>query len=182
MNVVTTVLTVLGAGFLVANLRLLWQYLRYRSRQSQAVLVWPRSRPPHYGLALAIGVLLGFIVFYKLVVTHQSAFGEGMMFAYYAYLLPLSRRIRVGFYTDGIWAEAGFIRYDQIGGLSWREGKQTVALVMISRVKQLARVMPVPVQHYGAARRLLRDKIGEHAIQFTGTGLELAEHDRREDA
>jgi hypothetical protein len=133
-------------------------------------------------MALAIGVLLGFIVFYKLVLSPQPAFGESMMFLYYAYLLPLSRRIGRGFYQDGIWTDAGFIRWDEVGGITCREGSHAVALVVISRLKNLARVLPVPVEHYGAARRLLRDKIGEHAIQFMGTGLELAGHDERDDA
>ncbi|MGE3507639.1 MAG: hypothetical protein AB7N65_02000 [Vicinamibacterales bacterium] len=182
MNVLSAVLNLLGAGFLVANVRLLVQYLRFRQRQKRALLIWPGGRPPYYGMALAIGVLLGFLMFYKLVVAHQPVFGESMMFLYYAYLLPLSRRIGRGFYQDGIWLEAGFIPYAEVGGFSWREGKHSVALVVSSRLKKLARVLPVPVEHYGAARRLLRDKIGEHAISFSGTGLDLGSHDEREDA
>ncbi len=181
MNVLTTVLLTLGAGFLVANARLLVDYLRFRQRKRGAVLTWPSPKPPYYGTALALGVVLGLIVFYKLVFTHQQAFGETMMFLYYGYLLPLSRRIGRGFYHDGIWSDSGFIPYEQVGGISWREGEHTVALVIISRVKSLARVLPVPIEHYGAARRLLRDKIGEHAIHFTGTGLDLGGHDERDD-
>ncbi len=45
------------------------------------------------------------------------------MFVYYAYAVPLEPRIRRGFYADGIWADSGFMPYDQIGGLSWREGE-----------------------------------------------------------
>lgn len=182
MNVLTTVLLALGAGFMVANTRLLLAYVRFRQRKRSAVLTWPSPKPPYYGTALALGVVLGLIVFYKLVFTHQQAFGETMMFLYYGYLLPLSRRIGRGFYRDGIWADSGFIPYEQVGGISWREGEHSVALVIISRVKSLARVLPVPIEHYGAARRLLRDKIGEHAIHFTGTGLDLGGHDERDDA
>lgn len=178
----TSVMTVLGAGFLIADARLLLQYLRFRRRQKSALLTWPSPKPPYYGTSLAIGVLLGCLVFYKLVLSHQPAFGETMMFLYYAYLLPLSRRIGRGFYQDGIWLDAGFIRYDDVGGLSWRERPQTVALVVMSKLKNLARVLPVPIEHYGAARRVLRDKIGEHRIQFAGTGLDLGGHDERDDA
>ena len=67
-----------------------------------ALLIWPSPKPPYYGTALAIGVVLGCLVFFKIVVTHQQAFGETMMFIYYAYLTPLSRRIGRGFYQDGI--------------------------------------------------------------------------------
>lgn len=182
MNVLTTVLMVLGAGFLVANTRLLLEYLRFRKRKRGALLTWASPNPPYYGTGLALGVVLGGIVFYKLVFTHQQAFGETMMFLYYGYLLPLSRRIGRGFYRDGIWADSGFIPYNEVGGISWREGEHSVSLVVISRIKSLARVLPVPIEHYGAARRVLRDKIGEHAIHFTGTGLDLGEHDERDEA
>src|SRR5262245_56404230 len=133
-------------------------------------------------MALAIGVMLGVLVFVKLVVLHRQAFGETMMFLYYAYMLPLSRRIGRGFYEDGIWADTAFIPYEEVGGISWREGEDQVILIVISRLKNLARRLIVPGDKYGAARRLLRDKIGEHAIQFTRTGLDLGGHDERDEA
>jgi hypothetical protein len=97
-------------------------------------------------------------------------------------LTPLSRRIGRGFYEDGIWADSSFIPYNEVGGISWREGEHSVSLIVISRLRSLARRLAVPLEHYGAARRLLRDKIGEHAIHFTGTGLDLGEHDERDEA
>jgi hypothetical protein len=182
VDVLTGMLLLLGAGFLVANARLLLEYLRFRRKRPGALLTWHGPKPPYYGTALAIGVMLGFIVFYKLVFSHQQAFGETMMFLYYAYLLPLSRRIRRGFYQDGIWADSTFVPYNEVGGISWREGEHSVALIVISRLKNLARRLAVPIEHYGAARRLLRDKIGEHAIHFTGTGLDLGVRDERDEA
>jgi hypothetical protein len=104
------------------------------------------------------------------------------MFAYYAYLMPLSQRIGRGFYEDGIWADSAFIPYNEVGGISWREGEHNVSLIVISRLRNLARKLAVPLEHYGAARRLLRDKIGEHEIHFGGTGLDLGAHDERDDA
>ena len=104
------------------------------------------------------------------------------MFVYYGYLLPLSRRIGRGFYEDGIWADSGFIPYNEVGGISWREGEHQVTLILISRLRNLARRLTVPGDNYGAARRLLRDKIGEHEIHFSGTGLDLGEHDERDEA
>jgi hypothetical protein len=106
-----------------------------------------------------------------------------MMFLYYGYVTPLlSRRIGRGFYEDGIWTNSGFIPYNEVGGISWREGKQSVTLVVISRLKDLARRLIVPLEYYGAARRLLREKIGEHEIHFSGTGLNLGERDERDEA
>ena len=183
MNVhllLAAVLLLLGLGFLVANARLVLEYVRFLHRRHGALLTWPSPTPPYYGVALAIGVTLGFLVFYKLIVLRQYPFGEIMMFVYYAYLTPLSRRIGRGFYEDGIWADTAFIPYNEVGGISWREGEQQVTLIVISRLRHLARRLIVPGDKYGAARRLLRDKIGERAIHFTGTGLDLGSHDERD--
>ena len=117
-TVLNSVLLLLGVGFLFANARLLIEYFKYLKRRSTALLTWPSPTPPYYGTALAIGVVLGFLVFYKIVFLRQRAFGEIMMFLYYAYLTPLSRRIGRGFYKDGIWADTSFIPYHEVGGLS----------------------------------------------------------------
>jgi hypothetical protein len=182
VDVLRGTLLVLGLGFLVANAKLILDYLRYMKRRRNALLTWPSPKPPQYGVALGIGVALGLLVFYKLVVLRVQAFGESMMFAYYAYLMPLSQRIGRGFYEDGIWADSAFIRYNEVGGISWREGEHHVSLIVISRLRNLARKLAVPLEHYGAARRLLRDKIGEHEIHFFGTGLDLGAHDERDEA
>ena len=176
MNV-QPILLLLGAGFVIVNARVLREYARYLRRRSHALLVWPAPKPPQYTLSLAIGVALGVLVFYKIVFAHRQAFGETMMFIYYAYLLPLSRRIGRGFYEDGIWADTAFIPYEEVGGISWREGEHQVTLVIVSKLRNLARRLIVPGDKYGAARRLLRDKIGDHEISFGG-GLDLGGSDR----
>ncbi len=176
----TAVLLLLGAGFLVANAKIVLDYFRFRRRRP--LLTWSLPKPPYYGLQLAIGVALGVLLFYKLVFLRRQVFGESMMFLYYAYLMPLSLTIGRGFYEEGIWAENSFIPYNEVGGISWREGEHAVTLVVISRLRNLARRLRVPGDKYGAARRLLRDKIGEHEIHFSGTGLDLGGHDEREDA
>ncbi len=177
---VQPVLLLLGAGFLVVNARLILEYVRFLRRRRQALLIWPAAKPPQYTLSLAIGVMLGVLVFYKIVFARRQAFGETMMFIYYAYLMPLSLRIGRGFYEDGIWADTTFIPYDHVGGIKWAEGEHTVTLLITSRMRTLAHKLIVPGDKYGAARRLLRDKIGEHAIQLA-PGLDLGGHDERED-
>jgi hypothetical protein len=179
---VRPILLLLGAGFLVVNARVILQYVKFLRLRRTAILTWPAPKPPQYAMSLTIGVLLGFLVFYKIVFLRGEAFGETMMFIYYAYLMPLSRRIGRGFYEDGIWADQAFIPYQEVGGISWRETEQAVALVIISRLRNLARRLTVPGDKYGAARRLLRDKIGHHEIQFYGTGLDLGAHDERDEA
>ena len=179
-QLVTLTLLALGGGFLVANALLVLDYWRFRKRRPSALLVWRSRQPPYYGLGLGMAVVLGVVIFYKIVVSGQQAFGETMMFMYYGYLVPLSRRIRRGFYADGIWSDTGFIPYNEVGGLTWREGEHSVSLIVISRLRNLARRLAVPPEHYGAARRLLRDKIGGHEIHFAGVGLDLDAHDERD--
>jgi hypothetical protein len=183
----------LGVGFLVANVRVGLDAIRFLRRRSSAVLTWRGPRPRYYGLQLALGVALGLLLAYDLIVLRRrhgswiaafrsapQMFGIGMMFLYYGYLVPLSRRIGRGFYADGIWSEAGFVPYWKIGAVSWREGEE-VALIIVTRLKNFARRLVVPGVHYGAARRLLREKIAAHDIELLHTGLELGVHDARDD-
>jgi hypothetical protein len=182
VDLLTGVLAVLGVGFLGANLKLAYDYARYLRRRRGALLTWRSPKPPQYAFALGLGVALGLLVFAKLVLLHRQAFGESMMFLYYAYFFPMSLTIARGFYEDGIWADGAFIPYNEVGGISWREGKNQATLIVISRLRNLARRLVVPGDKYGAARRLLRDKIGDHSIHFTGTGLDLGAHDERDEA
>lgn len=178
--VLRVALIVLGSGFLLANLRIFVQFIRFFRLRSCVLLTWPGRKPPLYGMLLGLGVALGALVFFKLVIQQRPpthVFGEGMMFVYYAYAFPLSLRIGRGLYEDGIWAESGFVPYSQIGGLSWRE-EQGVTLVIISRFRSLARSLEVPHVHYGEVRRLLRDKIEAHDIHFTGKVLDLGSDER----
>lgn len=194
MNVqrlLTGTLLVLGAGFLIANALRIAEYLRFLKRRHGAVLTWKAAKPPYYWTGIGIGVVLGVLVLIKLWMYRGAfrrgdfsryPFGEAMMFLYYAYVTPLTARIRRGFYEDGIWADQAFIPYHEVGGISWREGEHQITLIVISRLRNLARRLIVPGDKYGAARRLLRDKIGHHEIQFHGTGLDLGAHDERDQA
>lgn len=177
------ILFVLGVGFLVANVLVAAELVRWRRRRSGALLVWQAPKPPYYGLTLAIGVMLGLLILFKALVQVRpptELFGEMMMFIYYGYGLPLTTRIGRGFYADGIWTDTGFMPYTQIGGLSWKDEPGTT-LVVIARQRTLARRLHVPGTRLGEARRLLREKISSHDIEFDGgPGLHLGERDTRE--
>ena len=179
-SLLSRVLMLFGVGFLIANLRVAADLVRYVRRRHQALLVWPGRRPPYYGLVVFLGITLGCLLVVKVLLLERQPiqlFGEGMMFLYFACMVPLTRRIDRGLYADGIWAENGFMPYGQIGAMAWREG-EPLTLVLVSRLRQMTRPLVVPSPHYGAVRRLLRDKIAAHDIQFGG-GLDLGGDERR---
>jgi hypothetical protein len=179
----TTLLYVLGTGFLVFNSYLFFQYFRNRRMQRAALLTWPPPRPPLYRLFLWVGAVLAIVIFYKLAVLKlhpKFVFGETMMLVYYVYAMPLGQKIRRGMYEDGLWSDSGFIPYQKIGGLTWREG-EAPTLVILYRWRTFARRLQVPQPLYGEARRVLRDKIAAHDIHFTGKSLDLGLHEERDD-
>lgn len=179
-SILPVLLQLLGAGFLVANLRLLGRFLRFLRVRSTAVLTWPGPRPSAYGVSLGLGMLFGVLLFMKIVMRNRplaDAFGEAMMFIYYAYAFPLNLRIGRGFYDAGVWSDEGLVPYARIGGLSW-QGDPGPRLVFIDRVRNLVRHLDVPREHYGEVRRLLRDKIAAHDIRFAGKGLDLGSDER----
>jgi hypothetical protein len=194
-DVLARALLVLGIGFLIANVLKGLEIARWFRRRRTAVLVWPGPKPPYYGLMLGIGLLLGILILWNAYVVFSQfervgealaalagrTFGETMMFVYYGYMLPLSTRIARGLYADGVWTDTGFISYSQIGGISWRESGDRTVLVVISRLKMLARRLTVPGPFLGEVRRVLRDKISSHAIEMdAGPGLHLGDRDARD--
>jgi hypothetical protein len=173
-------LLALGLLFVIVGLKVGSQILMWWRKRKDAVITWPGPKPPFYTINLAIGVMLGVLLLVSAGLRRPPAslFGIGMMFLYYGYLLPISTRIRRGLYGDGIWTDSGFMRYTDIGGLTWK-GSDT--LIIASSQKSLARRLRVPGIHLGEVRHFLRDKIGEHAIELdAGPGLHLGTRDTRE--
>lgn len=168
-------LFIFGIGFLAANVKVTADLVRFRVRKSSALLVWENPKPRYYGFALALGMVLGLLVVFKIFVLGRSPeqlFGEVMMFVYYGYAFPLSTRISRGFYRDGVWSDSGFLRWGHISAVSWKE-EGTVTLVLISHFRSIAKRLQVPGHLYGQARRLLRDKIKAQDIHIGGSGLDL---------
>ena len=179
-GVMRQVLLALGVLFVIVNVRVGAQVVSWWRRRARAVVVWPSPKPPFYAINLAIGVLLGVLLFVSAYLLRPTAslFGIAMMFVYYGYLLPLSTRIKRGLYEEGIWTDSAFMRYADIGGLTWK-GSDT--LVLASRQKTIARRLSVPGVHLGEVRHFLREKIGAHDIEFdAGPGIHLGSRDTRE--
>ena len=104
-------LLLLGAGFLVANLRLAVDLALYLQRRRTAQLVWPPRRPPFFPVMLLIGFALAALLVSNIATGNLRfgpIFGETMMLLYYLAVTPLARRVRRGFYADGVWTDSRF--------------------------------------------------------------------------
>jgi hypothetical protein len=178
-SLLSQVLFVFGVGFLAANIKVITELLRFRLRRNSSLLVWQSPKPRAYGVALALGAVLGLLVAVRVFVLRHplnQLFGEVMMLVYYGYALPMSTRIPRGFYRDGVWSDRGFMRWGQIAAVSWREGA-SVTLFLVPHARQVVKRLEVPGHLYGEARRLLLDKIRAHDIQIGGAGLDLGSRD-----
>ena len=176
------VLFAFGIGFLVANLKVGVDLLRYYRRRQSALLIWRGPTPPFYSFSLFLGVVLTGLFVFKLFVQHrppQTLLGEAMMSVYFVLSMPASARIYRGFYQEGVWSDTGFLRWSQISAVSWKE-EDGVTLVLISHLRSIARRLQVPGQLYGEARRLLRERIKAHDIHIGGTGLDLGSRDEED--
>jgi hypothetical protein len=164
----------LGLYFLVLLVRGLHGYSRFRNVRSTALLTWPVPRPRYYRLLLALGVA-GFVVALVNLALGRPAHHVVALFlmaAYFLGMVPLARRIELGLYRDGVWADAGFLPYGEIARMTFREG-QEIVLVLLPRGSRAAFRLPVPAAEYGAVRRLLQDKIRARDLQMDGAILGL---------
>ena len=171
-------LLLFGLGFLVANIIVARDLVRYHRARRSALLIWSVAKPRYYGFSLALGVILGLLLILEVSLKRPSysLFGEAMMFVYYGYLFPLSTRIARGFYQGGVWSDSGFMPWSRISAVSWKD-EGAVTLVLISHGQNLARRLEVPGPQYGQARRVLLDRIKAHDIHIGGAGLNLGTRD-----
>jgi hypothetical protein len=177
-----TLLYLFGVGFLAANLVTAWVCVRDWRRRHDVLLAWRLPPPRFAALPVVISAGLALLIVYKLLVLEWPVwrlFGEAMMLAYYGYLYPLSLRLKRGFYRQGVRFDRGFARWEDIRGLTWHHEAPPV-LVAAHKGQQAGR-LTVPLEHLGAARRVLRDRIAAHQIHFTPGPLDLGGHDERQD-
>ena len=119
------VLLLFGVGFLIANLRVGLDFVRYwrRRRQRSADLAGPR--PPYYGLILFLGHAWGCCSCQGAV--HSSApqrcSARAMMFLY-SPTRCRSRADRAGVLRRRHLGRDGFMPYQQIGGIAWRKASR----------------------------------------------------------
>src|SRR4249920_964452 len=91
--------------------------------------------------------------------------GLGAMALYFVLMVPLARTIELGLYQDGVWADAGFLPYADIGRMAFRETPEIV-LFLLPRGRAAPFRLPVPRDEYGAVRKLLEEKIRAHALNM----------------
>jgi hypothetical protein len=168
-NDVMLTLALLGIGiyFSVLMVRGLLGLLRFRRVQPTALVTWPVRRPAHFPFMLALGIvsaLLAFVLGYLQKPFHH-VYSQAVMALYFMLLVPLSARIRLGLYRDGVWADTGFLPYRKIGRLAFREGEEIV-LILLPRGGSGSFRLPVPPAEYGTVRKLLEEKIRAQVVQM----------------
>jgi hypothetical protein len=173
-RLMTVGLVGLGVYFLVLLARGLFGYSRFQKVKKTAVLTWPVPRPSNYVYLMALGVLslvlAGTNLYLGRPVHHVAALL--LMALYFVVMVPLARRIQLGLYEGGVWADAGFLPYGEIRRMAFREGDQIV-LVLVPRDGASPFKLPVPAAEYGAVRRHLQDRIRAHDLIMDGTILGL---------
>lgn len=164
-RVLTLVLLALGAYFGVLLVRGLAGYRRFRQVLPTALATWPVPRPAHSGL-LWLGVLAALVTLLNGLLGRpvHHVVAQAVMALYFILMVPLAARVRLGFYRDGVWADAGFLEYKDIGRMAFRETPQIV-LVLLPRHGSRSFRLPVPPDEYGTARKILAEKLRAHALE-----------------
>lgn len=161
----TLALLGLGIYFSVLLVRGLAGYLRFRRVRPTAVVTWPVSRPRNFWFLLGLGVLGAVLAVLPGYLTRPlyHVFGLGVMALYFIFMVPLATRIHLGLYRDGVWADAGFLPYANIGRMAFRETPEIV-LILLPRGGSGTFRLPVPREEYGTVRKVLEEKIRERVV------------------
>ena len=149
----------LGIYFTVQLGRGLLGYQRYRRVRPTALATWPAPRQAQTAWLMALGVLGGGLAVLNawLLRPVYHVYGLGVMSVYFLVMVPLAMRIRLGLYRDGIWADTGFIRWEDIARVAFLETPEVV-LLLLPRNGRGTYNLPVPAGEYGTVRKLLAEK------------------------
>jgi hypothetical protein len=130
-----------------------------------ALLTWPVRRPAHFPFLLALGVVAAALAVINSTMNRpfHHVYSQGVMAVYFTVMVPLSARIQLGLYRDGVWADAGFLPYEKIARMAFREAPEIV-LIMVPRGRSGPFRLPVPSSEYGAVRKILEEKIRARVV------------------
>ena len=149
----------MGAYFAVQLVRGMAGYRRYRGVAKTAVVSWPTPSPAHFRGLVALGavaVLLAAVLAGQRKPTHH-VLAFALMAVYFLGLLPVTRRIRLGLYRDGVWAHRGFLAWSDVARIAFVEEPEIV-LLLTPRQSGAAFKLPVPAAEYGTVRKILDEK------------------------
>ena len=136
------------------------RYLLFLKVRPTALITWPMRPPWYFPLLFAMGLVAAAVA----VVTGtldrplHTVYSQGVTAVYFMVIMPLSARIPLGLYRDGVWADAGFLPYEKIGRMAFRETPEIV-LILVPRGRSGPFRLPVPSSEYGAVRKILEEKI-----------------------
>jgi hypothetical protein len=157
--VLTVGLLGLGIYFSVLLIRGFAGYMRFRRVRPTALLTWPGRPPAHLPFLLALGVISALLAVLNGVLDRpfHHVYSQAVMALYFILMVPLSTRIHLGLYRDGIWADTGFLRYGDIDRMAFFDTPEIV-LVLMPRGGSGSFRLPVPPAEYGAVRKVLEEK------------------------
>jgi len=166
-QVVSLGLIGLGVYFTIQLGRGLLGYQRYRRVRPTALATWPAPRQAQTSWLLALGVMGGGLAVLNawLLRPVYHVYGLAVMSVYFLVMVPLATRIRLGLYRDGIWADAGLIRWEEISRIAFLETPEIILLLLPRQGRGSFR-LPVPGTEYGGVRKLLAEKARDGALQL----------------
>lgn len=149
----------LGVYFTVQLVRGLVGYQRYRRVRPTALATWPAPRQAVTRWLVALGAFGGVLAVLNAWLHRppHHVYGLAVMSAYFVGMVPLATRIRLGLYREGVWADAGFIRWKEVARIAFLETPE-VFLILLPRSGRGSFRLPVPPDEYGRVRKLLQEK------------------------
>jgi hypothetical protein len=175
-RILTTGLLGLGIYFSVLLVRGFAGYLRFRKLRPTALLTWPGRPPAHLPFLLGLGILSALLAVLNGLLNRpfHHVYSQAVMALYFILMVPLSCRIHLGLYQDGIWADSGFLRYGDIERMAFFDTPEIV-LVLMPRGGSGSFRLPVPPAEYGAVRKVLEEKRRAHIMNPRDGVLGLAD-------
>ena len=162
--IVTVALFALAIYFSVLVVRMLSLLLLFRRVKSTALLTWTLPRPQFPAFAVMLGLVAAglAVTLATLGRPFHHVYSQGIMALYFLLIVPVARRIPLGVYRDGVWADGGFLPWSHVARMAFRETPEIV-LVLLRRGGGAFR-LPVPPEEYGAVRKLLEEKSRAHVL------------------
>ena len=172
--ILTLSLAGVAVYFSVLLVRGLAGYLQFRRVRPTALLTWPGQLPPYFPFLLMLGIVSAGLAVLNgyLNSPFHRVYSQCVIALYFILMVPLSARIHLGFYRDGVWSDTGFLPYARIGRLTFRESPEIV-LIMQPRGGSRSFRLRVPPGEYGAVRKVLEEKIRDHSVTMEASILGL---------